>query len=67
MKFFLEEKSVSFDLLLASINLFAKAFLPTPGRTGGLMLKATKNKMAADFSGSPILQNEGKRREKMKK
>ena len=65
MKFFLEEKSVSFDLLLASINLFAKAFLPTPGRTGGLMLKAT-NKMGADFS-APILQNEGKRREKMKK
>ena len=66
MKFFLEEKSVSFDLLLASINLFAKAFLPTPGRTGGLRLKATKNKMGADFS-APILQNEGKRREKMKK
>lgn len=66
MKFFLEEKSVSFDLLLASINLFAKAFLPTPGRTGGLMLKATKNKMGAEKS-APILQNEGKRREKMKK
>lgn len=66
MKFFLEEKSVSFDLLLASINLFAKAFLPTPGRTGGLMLKATKNKMGADFS-APFCQNEGKRREKMKK
>jgi hypothetical protein len=66
VKFFLEEKSVSFDLLLASINLFAKAFLPTPGRTGGLMLKATKNKMGAEKS-APILQNEGKRREKMKK
>ena len=66
MKFFLEEKSVSFDLLLASINLFAKAFLPTPGRTGGLMLKATKNKMGAEKT-APILQNEGKRREKMKK
>jgi len=29
-----------------------RLFLPTPGRTGGLMLKATKNKMGADFFGA---------------
>ena len=47
--------------------LFAKAFLFTPGKTRGFfMLKATKNKMGAEKS-APILQNEGTRREKMKK
>jgi len=47
--------------------LFAKAFLSTPGSTRGFVKpKGSKNKMGAEKS-APILQNEGKRREKMKK